>query len=343
MLLLNLGLLGAALAGGIAGAGKGISQLADDETERLKQERINEFKMRENEQDARLRYETLDKLAANQQKRGLIDYAGKKKIDIALATDPGNVQAATNAELQAQEAKDKYADKRFPTVLSQEKQTFDVKNPLAREQIQSAIDQNKAQIAHWEAIGSGGDNKNDIEYLKLANSSVEKKLETVSNMPEKTDAEKFTKNMAMKEVNQEMAGLQKIISQKLGVPYVDSASSNDVQQKLVEEITGKSKSEPETKPSLSDKAVGMLGTAVDKAKKTINNDSDKYLEQAKMFLKYGPQGSKYDADLIAIRDNTNLSEGQKAQKIAEYLKNGGYESSGSLKSTLKDYSRLIGL
>ena len=351
MLLFNLGLLGAALAGGIKGAGTGMVQLADEETERLKQERIQEFRLKENEQTARLHYDLGDRNAANQQNRGLLDYAAKKKIDIGMATDPNNVKAATEAELQAQQAKDQYSDKRFPTKLSQEQQMFNVKNPLEKEKIQSQIDENKAQIANLERSNIGGDSTQDIEYLKVANSAIEKKLEFVSNMPEETPEQKIEKNKASIAVKQEMDSLQTQIMAKAGIQaqQTQNLPAGDISADEIRKIVldeGKPK-EPSKTEELAKKGSSMLGNAINTVKQGVSGAGqsieDAYTKQAAMFLKYGPSGSKYDADLVRIRDDKTLSQEQKVQKIAAYLKDMQTGNSGSLKSTVSDYGRLLGL
>lgn len=265
---LNLGLLGAALAGGIKGAGRGMTKIADDETERLKQERLQEFKMRENEQQSSLRMSEIkqtadiaDKSLDKRQDRGLLDYAAKKKIDIGMATDPANVKAATDAELQAQQAKDQYSDKRFPTELNQKKQEFEMKNPLLKEKIQSELDQNKAQIEHWESYDAASGAKAEVETLKLANDQIEQKLEIVSAMPEDSEPEKIAKNKAMMEVNQEMAQLRNDIAKKAGIESPTSTGGAIDANAIIQKVLGSQESESDygNRPDGTKKGNGYFG------------------------------------------------------------------------------------
>ena len=180
-----LGVFGAALSGLGHGAADQAKVWQDRETDRLKEQRLQEIK-RENlglaeEYDIRGDARGLihSKALAQQEIDVRNDPANikaetdaqlqKKRAELGFKTDQANIKAETDAQLQAQAAKDKYEHDRLPEKLADKRLEMDTADPYAGQKAQDQHALVQAQVRHTdqqvEALRNKGGSEDTIKFI----------------------------------------------------------------------------------------------------------------------------------------------------------------------------------
>lgn len=346
------GLLFSALAGGVAGAGKGMTEIADKwndrETEELKQQRVIELKQ--------LDSQIAEQSAAKESERGLVDYAAKKNIDIAAATNPKNVQAVVDAEIQKKRGLDQYADERWPIESQRAKEKYLAEHPFEQAKYELDFADVQSKIEERIANAKTNEEKQQFEIIKVGyEGAVKQMTELMKTDAPADEAGQMARNQQMMALQNRIKSYEALLNR--GAP--EAAPEQTPEQKaLIDSLGGgKKDSAPTEKPASSppdkDKKPGLISQGLDKARlattdaieSVASNDDQKLIEQAKIYLKQGPGGTSTTAAAInRIRNDKTLSASDKLNKIVALLKSlDSDNSTDSAGSALSDYGQLFGL
>jgi hypothetical protein len=192
------------LLAGLGGAGSAAADMADkhmtEQADMLKEQRIQERKNQDRlnaNTDEIAKEDRLEQRTIRTERRGLLTEQERKQQDLAFKTDPDNVQAAADSEVQAKMIEDRYKDNRFPTTLDQEtrkaKALAEASGKFDPEKMQLEHDKIKAQIEKDQASAKGTANEAETKQKKAQYEVLSKEYERIgAQLSEaKTDDERL--------------------------------------------------------------------------------------------------------------------------------------------------------
>jgi hypothetical protein len=328
------------ILGAMAGAGKALGQIADNNIEmNAKKEAFGLAQQAEIEKEKRIA--EAQKTVSETEYQRKIETEGRaadrtkqdRQDQLDFNTNPDNVQKTAQATIQAAKAKDAYGDSRLGADVNREGQLADAKrDPKSPEE----LDYLRARTAALTNKSGGTFGlKDNIKILQDDIKSTQKSMADVSlddgqrlrlqaDLQEKIDLKdslisklnSTPDSEAMTGKAMDIAGIHEekaVTPSKVKAPQTEGVASKYIDKAM------------EGAKDFGGKAVGLIAKAFDKSNTSID---DKYVQQAKIALKYGV--SKTDkmtdmdkllsSDVDSIR-KSNASDIEKTNAIAKLIKN----------------------